>query len=111
MLKSLRKNNQGVVFVTVLMIIIVMMVLTISILSINVSQVVSTEEEVRRVKAEVLAKGFLWLMSANQMSQTPGTFIDETFDLDGTTFYVAANLDTSHGGPFCADELNIYVSY
>jgi len=57
MLRQLRQNERGVVFVTVLMIIIVMMALTVSIVSLNVTQVTRTAGEVKHVQAEHLALG------------------------------------------------------
>jgi len=59
MLKQLRNNEKGVVFITVLMIILVMAVLTVSILSMNVSQTLLTEGEIQNVQAESLAFGGL----------------------------------------------------
>ena len=57
MLRQLKANNQGIVFVTVLMIIIVMMILTVSIVSLNVTQVLRTSGEVKHVQAEYLRLG------------------------------------------------------
>ena len=57
MLRTLKNNKKGVVFVTVLMIIIVMTIITLSIISMNVSQVKSSENEIRRIQSDALAQG------------------------------------------------------
>jgi len=75
MLKQAQQNDRGIVFVTVLMIIIVMVIISLSIVSINVSQVISTEEAVKRAQAETIAWGALVFGVANQLSSTPGNRI------------------------------------
>ena len=73
MLKDLKENKHGVVFVTVLLVIIVMMIIAISIISLNVSQVLIAEEEVKRIHGEILASGALAVAFANFESDSPGT--------------------------------------
>lgn len=62
------ENKSGVILVTVLMILFVMMILTVSIVSLNVSQVMTTEDEVYRIQAETLAEGVLYLLVAQQQT-------------------------------------------
>lgn len=71
MFRRLNENKHGFVFVTVLMIILVMMVLTISVMSLNVSQVKSTEGEVRRLQAEALTSAALAQQYAYQNINNP----------------------------------------
>ena len=71
MFRKLKENKNGFIFVTVLMIILVMMVLTISVMSLNVSQVKSTEGEIRRLQAEVLTSGMLAQQYASQNISNP----------------------------------------
>lgn len=105
MLKKLHNNEDGVIFVTVILIILVMMVLTISILSLNTSQIRITEDEVKRVQAEVLAMGTMGLTFANQLSDSPNDNIAFTENLGGVVFAVTSDLDPN------TDELIIQVTY
>ena len=112
MLKQLRHKEEGVVFVTVLMIIIVMMILVISILSINVSQVMITESETKRVQAEIIARGALDYFIANQLSNSAGNYITYSETLNGTDFQVTINMDETNPSLFDpASSLNILVDY
>ncbi len=92
MLKGLRKNNQGVVFITTLMAIIVLMILAVSILSLNVSQVMITETDAKKVKAETLMMGILGYTYAEQLNGTIGNFFVVNETLDGITFSATSNL-------------------
>ena len=109
MLKQLKQNEKGVVFVTVLMIIIVMMVLAISVISINVSQVMITEGEAKRLQAEILAMGALAYSFANQMSTSPGNQMTYMQSLDNVAYNVFVNL--ANGSTPGTSTLNIYVNY
>lgn len=92
MLKELKKNNHGVVFITTLMAIIVLMILAVSILSLNVSQVMTTETDVKKIKAETLMMGILGYTYASQLNGSIGNFILINQDLDGMTFQASSNL-------------------
>jgi len=94
MLKQLRNNENGVVFVIVLSIILVMGVLAISILGINITQVITTERAIQDTQAEVLAVGALSYAFANYMSSAPadvGVSISYTENLGTTGFSIIAN--------------------
>jgi uncharacterized membrane protein affecting hemolysin expression len=107
MLKDLRKNEQGLVFVAVLSIIIVVMILTVSILSINVSQVSVSEEEVRRLQAEMLAQGAMTRMFANQMTVSARNIL-YTQAVGATTYTINATRTNTGGG---ISNLNVIVTY
>lgn len=92
MLRKLSHNKEGVVFITVLMIIITMMLLTVTIVSLNVTQTVNTEEEVRHIQAAYLGSGAVSYFYANQASPTASNFITYAETLDGTVFTVEINL-------------------
>lgn len=111
MLKQLKNNNNGVVFVTVLMIIIVMIILTISIVSMNVNQVLVSEAEVKRIQAEILAMGALARTFANQSSDSPADYISYEETLDDVTFTVESQVSPCAGCPFGTDSLTINISY
>ena len=57
MFKKLTHNEDGVIFVTVLVIVIVTTLLAISIYSLNSSQAMLAEEEVRRIQSSLIAEG------------------------------------------------------
>lgn len=98
MLRLLHKNNQGVVFVTVVLIILAMMILTVSVVSLNVTQVLRTSGEVKNIQAQYLAQGAIpylyngWTYGAGQW-RAPSDTRTYTETLDGTVFTVTANLN------------------
>lgn len=110
MLRDLKNNKKGIVLVTVLMITIVMMILAISVISLNVSQVLMTEGEVKRLQAELIAMGALAYTFANQLSDTAGDNIGYTITIENTTFTVSSNVGAATG-PNNTNSLNIVVSY
>ncbi len=111
MLRQLRENDQGVVFVTVLMIIIVMMILTVSIVSLNVTQVMRTAGESKHIQAEYLALGAIPYLYANQWTVSADNTITYTETLDGTLFTVIANLSGSGLAGYATNNLAITVTY
>ena len=111
MLRKLSQNKEGVVFITVIMIIIVMMLLTVTIVSLNVTQTVNTEEEVRRIQAEYLGSGAVYYFYANQTSTTASNFITFTETLDGTVFTVETNLVGSGVPGYDTNSLVTDVTY
>ena len=99
------------VFVTVLMIIIVMMILTVSIVSLNVTQVMRTEGEVKHIQAEYLALGAIPYLYANQWTNSQGNVITYNETLDGIPFTVIANRSGSGLGGYNTNNLAITVNY
>ena len=99
MLKNLKSNNRGIVFVTVLIIIIVAMVLAVSALSLNVSQVKSTEDELKYIQARMLAEGGFARIYINQISSSPSSSIIYTETLGNTAFNINASIDNAGPGP------------
>ncbi|GEM_PF-4610240 len=111
MLRQLRENDQGIVFVTVLMIIIVMMILTVSIVSLNVTQVLRTSGEVKHVQAEYLALGAIPYLYANQWTISPDNTITYIENLDGIPFTVVANINGPGLNGYSTNDLSIDVTY
>ena len=111
MLRQLKANNQGIVFVTVLMVIIVMMILTVSIVSLNVTQVLRTSGEVKHVQAEYLALGAIPYLYANQWTVSPDNTITYTETLGGVPFTVVANLGGPGLGGYNTTSLFVNVTY
>lgn len=112
MLKDLKNNNRGIIFVTVLIIIIVAMVLSISILSLNVSQITSSEDELKRIQARMIADGALSQMIVQKMTGNPSNFLTYNETIGGTTFVITANIDSTSTGPGgVVNPLTIDVTY
>ena len=112
MFKQIKNNERGVVFVTVIMIVMVLMVLTISVLSLNMSQVTSTEQEVKRIQAELIAMGGLRYMFALQQNATALNDVHIPIQLGDFDFDVYINLDAGlNAGIFNTDQLNVTVTY
>ena len=65
MLRQFKHKPSGVVLVTVLMVIVVMIIFTIGLLSRSVTQTVSAEKQVDRIRAEQFVKGVFWQVYAN----------------------------------------------
>ncbi len=111
MLRQLKKNDKGIVFVTVLAMIIVLMVMAISVISINVSQSVNTEGEIKRIEAEVYAMGALAKTFAIQMSNAPVNEWTDSATMNGVQFTVSSNINSPTAGPNGTSLLNIVVTY
>ena len=111
MLRQLKTNNQGIVFVTVLMIIIAMMILTVSIVSLNVTQVLRTSGEIKHVQAEYLASGAIPYLYANQWTGSPDNSITYSETLDGILFTVVANLSGPGLAGYNTNTISINVTY
>jgi len=113
MFRELKNNNRGVIFVTVLIIIIVAMVLAVSVLSLNISQVKSSEDELKHIQAKILSEGGLAQMLVSKFSGAPANVITYSETLGNTTFTIVANIDTTGAGPIGSNSvpLNIDVIF
>ncbi len=99
MLRNLKKNKQGFVFVMILVTIIVMMVLVISVISVNLTHTMATEGEIKRMRAEQIAYGYRdvarhWahttlddqdLIASNGFRRT-GFWFNQSVKIDGTLY-------------------------
>ena len=111
MLKTLQNNENGIVFVAVLMIIIVMMTITVGIIGLNVSQVTFAEQEIRRIKAELLAMGVLAYTFANQTTPSAGSTITFSQTLDGAAYQINSAITSPGTGPNGSSPLTIDIDY
>ena len=111
MLRQLKNNNRGVVFVAVLMITLVMITITVAIVHTNISRVMATEDGIKRIQAEMLAKGMLAYVLANQLSSSNSDLINTSVTLGNVTFDIVANLDRSADGIYGTDNLYITIDY
>ena len=68
MFRQLKKNESGVILVTVIIISLIMSILAIGILSINTSQVKSSEQIKRDMIAELFARMVYWEIQANSIN-------------------------------------------
>ena len=81
MLRQFKHKPSGVVLVTVLMVIVVMIIFTIGLLSRSVTQTVSAEKQVDRIRAEQFVKGVFWQVYANLADNLPiATSVTQTID-------------------------------
>ena len=94
MLKSLKKNQNGIILITVLTIIIVIALLTISMVQLNLNQSLIAEGEAQRVQLEAAARGGLAFFYANLASSSPSATNSISYNtlLDGTPYTVTATL-------------------
>jgi hypothetical protein len=112
MLRDLKNNNNGVVFITVLIIVIVTMILAISALSLNISQIKNTENELKHIQDELLYDGALARFLINQFSSSPSNTIIYPETVGNTTFSIVANIEGG-SGPIGSNSipLDITVSF
>ena len=111
MLRDLKKNHDGLVLVTVLMIIMAILVITMTMLSLNVSQVMTTEREVKRLQAETLGLGVLTYAFFNQMNNPSSTVIEDSESLDNVDYSFTAATDPAPTGPYETYPVNVTVDY
>jgi len=109
MLKELKNNDRGVVFITVLIVIITTMVLAISALSLNISQIKSTENELKYIQAKVLADGGLFRIITNQFLASPSNIITYTETVGDTLFTITSNIDGSVSGPIGSNSVSLEI--
>lgn len=108
MMQKFKMDKSGFVFVTVIMIIAVMAIITLSVISLNSSQTINVEKEVKRIQAEALGIG---VAQALLMDPDIGTSV--TFDqtMDGTDFTVLDAVTDDNLGPFGTDTLEVQIQY
>ena len=106
MFKQLKKNESGVILVTVIIISLVMSILAIGILSINTTQVKSSEQIVRDMIAELFARMVYWEIQANSMNG-----IEIANQVVRTINNLTYTADIYQGPPPPPISLNIVVSY
>lgn len=109
MLRELKNNNRGVVFITVLIIIIISMVLAVNILSLNISQVKTAENELKYIQAELLAEGALARILVRQFSGSPANVIAYEELLGSSSFSIVANIDGSGPNPIGSDSVPLTI--
>jgi hypothetical protein len=92
MLRDLKNNENGLVFVTILMIVAIIMTITIGIISLSVTQVTFSEQEIQRVKTEMLAQGMLAYVFANQVTGVASNAYAFNATIDNLTYVVNASI-------------------
>ena len=108
--KKLRHNESGIIMVTVLVLVLVMTVIAIGILSVNISQVSTSESVVDNIKAEQLAIGAFYQYHQQQIEGLNGLSpASET--LDGKTFTIGVDNKGPAPGPISANQIEINVDF
>jgi hypothetical protein len=94
------------VFISVLIVSMVMMMVTISVVNMTTTQTVTAEDEVRRLKAEILASGWISFAQEDFPNNTTLTEV-----MEGTTYTINATTETTGSGPLGTNPVNIVVDY
>src|SRR3989338_6326690 len=103
------QNNRGVILLVVTTMTIILSILAIATMSITVSQNLSNQQQIVRIKAEQLAKGAFWYSHMGKISNNdPQAPPAQT--LDSKTF--TANITVTPGtGPNGEDDFDSRVNY
>ena len=107
MFKKQLHNEDGVILITVLVIVIVLTLLTISIYSLNTSQAILAEEEIRRVQGELIAEGEHIRYFGSQ--QTVTAYSPSSYVVDGMPFAVSETV--TPGGPGNSSTITLDISF
>lgn len=99
------ESKKGMVLVIVIVAIMMMSVVVVGILSRNVSSSLGDEKQIRRLQAELLAKGGFWRLYQNG-GVAPAPF---TVSSLGTTYTVSYT--TGAVGPSGTNEIIVQVDY
>ena len=111
MLKDIRNNNSGIVFVTVLAIVISMMILTMSVISLNSSQTILVEDEVKRLQAEMLALGYFSYLHSNLVVDPTTVFTPTTQPLGSITYSINQDPIGISTGPLSTNTVGFTITY
>ena len=107
-LKILKNSERGVVLVTVVIIVLIMMIVTISIMSMTTNQALLTENESKRIQAEMKAEKGMYYLFADQLTDSPqNKYTPATEDI----FTINAILDSSSAGISDTTPIKVKVSY
>ncbi|MCX5681765.1 MAG: hypothetical protein NT079_05795 [Candidatus Omnitrophica bacterium] len=102
-------KNKGSVLITVIMLILAMMALAIGILSALGSQGLLGQNQVSRIRADQLAKGYFWryyFQTANSGTSAPFT---GTEVLDGQTYTITQTVTSIPPGPWGTNTITTTV--
>ena len=108
---NIKNSKSGMVFVTVLVIIIIMMIVTVSIMSMNVSQVMVSEGEIKRIQAEMLAQGVLNTFYADQALTSPQNMVLLEDNVGSRGFSANATMEPTKTGINDTHNVTISVSF
>lgn len=107
MIRDLRRNEKGLIFIVVLMIVIVMMTLTVSLLGVNITQSYLTEGEYRRTRAELVSSSAMFAAMAARFANASVNNLVLNETIDGQTYTANATFT----GPANAAALNVVINY
>ena len=89
-MENMLKNRSGTVLVVVIMLTMMLSIIIIGILSLNVSQVRSSQSVIDELKAEYLAKGFFYQFHQQRAETGAAPLPGASVDLDGKTFLIGS---------------------
>ena len=109
-------TQNGIVFVTVLMIIITMMIVTVTVVSLNLGQVITTEGEIQRMQAQELATGLIYYTHGttqvtNPLPANPLAIAHAAENMDGQIFTPTVNVGASGTGLDGTRLVTIRIAY
>lgn len=109
-MRLINQNNEGVVMITVVVIILLILMLVTSVISMNVSQVLLSEDEYKRLQNQLLAESTLaYVYAEMQTTGTPAMSDTFTYTLNNITH--SASYSLAPGGVMGSSIVDINVSY
>lgn len=104
------RDNQGVVLITVVVIVLLTLMVVTSIVAMNVSQVLLSEDEYKRLQNQLLAESTIALVYAEmQTTGTPAMSDSFTYTLNNISH--TASYSLSPGGLMGSSIVDINVTY
>jgi type II secretory pathway component PulK len=102
------RNEKGMILVVVIMVVMLMSVLVMGMLSRNSSQVISSEDQIKGMQAQLLSRGGWWRAYPNYRNETSPNGFTET--LEGVVYNVSYDLIVNNG-PGGTDKIETRVTY
>jgi hypothetical protein len=108
-IRKSRNNESGMILVIATLFIMLIHLALIGILSRNVSQILSSDSELKQLQAEQLARGAWWLAHQNL---TTGGGLPAGFSVtNNNVTYTVAYFDDGNTGPNGTKQVRVRVSY
>lgn len=111
MLKRIPNNEDGVVFVTVLVLVISMMILAVTIINLQLNQATLSEREIARIRSELVATGALQYYIAHEFSNNTVKSFGLSETLNGVLYDIHIDNDDTVAGPNNTNTMTITVDF
>lgn len=111
MLKLKKNNEDGVVFVTVLILIISMMILAITVVNLQLNQATISEREIARIRSELVATGALQYYIAHEFAPNTTKSFGMGETLNGVLYDVQIDNGNPASGPNETNTLTISIDF